>query len=177
MLTKSCTFPTGTDALPHQQVLLRLYLYTRSRRTTLSQQAHGALPFVELDAWSESVKSTAMQFSLHIARPGITQAVFWTFKLTVSHCSFAPLCSFVLQRGVHESTKEFLKRLSTRLQEESINWGQKHDDDLQSKDRDLEVGKPSGIPEDDFKSMNWKRVKMGGRSKTTTCSPKTGALR
>lgn len=44
-----------------------------------------------------------------------------------------------LQRGVHETTKEFLKRLSAKLQEESVNWGQKHDDDLQMKDRELEV--------------------------------------
>eukprot|EP00983_Pelagomonas_calceolata_P037477 1136345-Pelagomonas_calceolata.AAC.4 len=43
------------------------------------------------------------------------------------------------QTGVHETSKEFLKRLSTRLQEESINWNQRHDDDLQAKDRDLEV--------------------------------------
>uniref|UniRef100_A0A6S8JR28 Dynein regulatory complex protein 9 n=1 Tax=Dunaliella tertiolecta TaxID=3047 RepID=A0A6S8JR28_DUNTE len=50
-----------------------------------------------------------------------------------------------IETGVHETSKEFLKRLSTRLQEESINWNQRHDDDLQAKDRDLELLKQNHI--------------------------------
>jgi hypothetical protein len=55
-------------------------------------------------------------------------------------CFDLPVHCFLLQASVYAASREFLKRLSTRMQEESINWGQRHDDDLQSKDRDLEVG-------------------------------------
>ncbi|KAL6760996.1 hypothetical protein V8C86DRAFT_2545284 [Haematococcus lacustris] len=43
-----------------------------------------------------------------------------------------------IESSVHAATVDFLRRLSTRLQEESIAWGQRHDSDLQSKERDLE---------------------------------------
>jgi hypothetical protein len=55
------------------------------------------------------------------------------------HVGCLRLVSCLVQTSVHAATVDFLKRLSTRLQEESINWGTRHDDDLQAKDRDLEV--------------------------------------
>eukprot|EP00197_Chlamydomonas_leiostraca_P007849 CAMPEP_0202859022 /NCGR_PEP_ID=MMETSP1391-20130828/1320_1 /ASSEMBLY_ACC=CAM_ASM_000867 /TAXON_ID=1034604 /ORGANISM="Chlamydomonas leiostraca, Strain SAG 11-49" /LENGTH=393 /DNA_ID=CAMNT_0049538019 /DNA_START=96 /DNA_END=1274 /DNA_ORIENTATION=+ len=43
-----------------------------------------------------------------------------------------------IEASVHAATVDFLRRLATKLQEESINWGSRHDDDLGGKDRDLE---------------------------------------
>ena len=43
-----------------------------------------------------------------------------------------------IETNVHEATAEFLSHISTRLQEQSVNWGDRRDDDLSSKEQDLE---------------------------------------
>mmetsp|Transcript_39712 Transcript_39712/g.88232 ORF Transcript_39712/g.88232 Transcript_39712/m.88232 type:complete len:409 (+) Transcript_39712:167-1393(+) len=44
-----------------------------------------------------------------------------------------------IEANVHAATAEFLRRMATKLQEESINWGARHDEDLYNRDRDLEM--------------------------------------
>ena len=46
-----------------------------------------------------------------------------------------------IEKDVHGTTAEFLRKLSNRLQEESIKWSQNHDNDLSNRDRDLDVGR------------------------------------
>ncbi len=43
-----------------------------------------------------------------------------------------------IETNVHDATADFLRHLSIRLQEQSINWGGRRDEDLSSKEQDLE---------------------------------------
>eukprot|EP00798_Chlamydomonas_sp_ICE-L_P028224 gene28224-31327_t len=43
-----------------------------------------------------------------------------------------------IEANVHAATAEFLRKMATRLQEESIHWGGLHDEDLSNRERDLE---------------------------------------
>lgn len=44
-----------------------------------------------------------------------------------------------IEKNVHAATGEFLKKLSAKLQEESVKWSQKHEEDLSHKERELEA--------------------------------------
>lgn len=45
-----------------------------------------------------------------------------------------------IEKAVYATTAEFMKKLSGRLQSESVVWSQRRDDDLLNRERDLEVG-------------------------------------
>ena len=50
-----------------------------------------------------------------------------------------------IERSVYAATADFMKKLAGRLQEESIRWSQRHDDDLNNRERDLEVGGSAAV--------------------------------
>ena len=50
-----------------------------------------------------------------------------------------------IERSVYAATAAFMKKLAGRLQEESIRWSQRHDDDLNNRERDLEVGGSAAV--------------------------------
>jgi hypothetical protein len=45
-----------------------------------------------------------------------------------------------MQVSVHAATSDFLRRASTKLQEDSISWGSRREDELAALNRELEVG-------------------------------------
>ncbi len=44
-----------------------------------------------------------------------------------------------IETNVNESTAEFLRHLATKLQEQSINWSSRREDDLQAKEAEVEM--------------------------------------
>mmetsp|Transcript_14435 Transcript_14435/g.25193 ORF Transcript_14435/g.25193 Transcript_14435/m.25193 type:complete len:410 (+) Transcript_14435:94-1323(+) len=50
-----------------------------------------------------------------------------------------------IETSVHQATVDFLRRASTTLQEESISWGTRHDEELAAKGRELELLKQNHV--------------------------------
>lgn len=48
-----------------------------------------------------------------------------------------------IEKSVHAATADFIRKLSTKLQEEAVNWTRQHEEDLSSKERELELLKSS----------------------------------
>ena len=45
-----------------------------------------------------------------------------------------------IERNIHAAALEYLSQVSSGLQEQTVSWGTRRDEDLHSKERDIEVG-------------------------------------
>ena len=71
-------------------------------------------------------------------RLGLPRSIWFPLHLNLHSLHTQVQQQIEIESNVHEATAEFLDHLSKRLQEQSINWGGRRDDDLSGKEQDLE---------------------------------------